>query len=175
MKILIWAIGGLIILLISACNKEAPPLPATKETPVSSDKIVNLQGTVSNDKGLIKAGKIEAKSIAGVTLAETRLDNSAQYQLEIPAGAQWPLLLHFSPVKTEDGVEKMVSAAIQPATRKYDINPNTTAIAKQAKLLGGYTLTNLARAAEERVHVPDANKTTAGFRGDPTTQYGGWH
>ena len=31
------------------------------------------------------------------------------------------------------------------------------------------------QVAEETVHVPDANKTTSGWRGDPTTHYGGWH
>lgn len=41
--------------------------------------------------------------------------------------------------------------------------------------MGGYTRANLVRAAEETVHVPDANKTSTGWRGDPTTQYGGWH
>jgi len=30
-------------------------------------------------------------------------------------------------------------------------------------------------AADSTVGVPDANKTSTGFRGDPTKQYGGWH
>jgi hypothetical protein len=51
----------------------------------------------------------------------------------------------------------------------------TTSIAKKAQALGGYTHANMVQAAEDTAKVPDANKTTAGFRGDPTTQYGGWH
>jgi hypothetical protein len=51
----------------------------------------------------------------------------------------------------------------------------TTAIAKKAQSMGGYNHANMVRAAEGTIAVPDANKTTEGFRGDPTTQYGGWH
>jgi hypothetical protein len=51
----------------------------------------------------------------------------------------------------------------------------TTAIAKAAKTMGGYTRTNMVRAAEETVSVPEGNKTSTGWKGDPTTQYGGWH
>lgn len=37
--------------------------------------------------------------------------------------------------------------------------------------MGGYNRANMVRAAEGTVAVPDANKTTEGFRGDPTTQW----
>ncbi|WP_347986397.1 hypothetical protein [Methylomonas sp. AM2-LC] len=165
----------LVFSLLSACGKEHAPPSTHKETAVKYEKSVILQGAVSNNSGLLKTGKITAKSLNGDVLAETILENSARYQLQVPAGSLWPVLLHYVPEKANDDNEKMLSVAIQPTTTKYDINPMTTAIAKQAKLLGGYTLSNLTRAAEERVHVPDANKTSTGFRGDPTTQYGGWH
>jgi hypothetical protein len=51
----------------------------------------------------------------------------------------------------------------------------TTFIAKKAKTLGCYNHANMVRAAEDTASVPDSNKTTEEFRGDPTTQYGGWH
>ncbi len=160
---------------LSACGKEAPAPQIAKEASAKYDKAVTLQGTVSNNAGPIKAGKVEAMSLADELLAETTLENSARYQLQIPAGTTWPVVLNFLPGTGAAGAEKMLSIAIQPTTGKYDINPSTTAIAKQAKSLGGYTLRNLTRAAEDRVNVPDANKTSTGFRGDPTTQYGGWH
>ncbi len=39
--------------------------------------------------------------------------------------------------------------------------------------MGGFTRANMILAAENTVHTPDANKTTTGWRGDPTTQNGG--
>ena len=160
--------------LLSACGNQAPPPQTVKEPVRQYEKAVVLQGSVSNDRGPVKSGIIEARTEAGVLLAETALENSARYQLEIPAGSVLPVILSFSP-SGQGGGEKMLSVAVQPSIHKYDINPLTTAIAKQAKALGGYTLRNMTRAAEDRVHVPDANKTSTGFRGDPTTQYGGWH
>ena len=71
--------------------------------------------------------------------------------------------------------EQWMVAVVDEKISQYQINPATTAIAKAAKTMGGYTRANLVRAAEETVHVPDANKTSTGWRGDPTTQYGGWH
>jgi hypothetical protein len=80
--------------------------------------------------------------------------------------------LTFSAESSED---KFVSAVIDNIITKYYINPSTTAIAKAAKDMGGYTRANMVRAAENTIHTPDANKTKTGWRGDPTTQYGGWH
>lgn len=159
--------------LLPSCGQDSKPQQTAKEASRKYERAVTLQGSVSDNKGPIKTGKIEARLPGGQLLAETTLENSARYQLEIPAGTDLPLVLNFLPA--EPGAEKMVSVAVQPAISRYDINPSTTAIAKQAKALGGYTLRNMTRAAEDMVHVPDANKTSTGFRGDPTTQYGGWH
>jgi hypothetical protein len=164
----------LIVGLLSACNQEPQPQIA-KEPLKKYATAVSLQGSVSDNNGLIKSGKVEAKTESGQLLAETTLENSARFLLTIPAGVDLPVILSFSPIEPKAGVEKMLSVAVQPIISKYDINPLTTAIAKQAKVLGGYTLRNMTRAAEEAVRVPDANKTSSGFRGDPTTQYGGWH
>lgn len=161
--------------LLNACGKDSPPQQTAKEPLKTYEKAMTLQGSVSNNSGLIKSGKVEARSTGGELLAETALENSARYQLEIPAGTVLPVVLSYAPIEQSSGAEKMISVAVQPATSKYDINPLTTAIAKQAKTLGGYTLRNMTRAAEDMVNVPDANKTSTGFRGDPTTQYGGWH
>ncbi len=161
--------------LLSACGKDSQPQQSAQEPIRKYERAVTLQGSVSNNDGPIKTGKIEARLPNGELLAETTLENSARYQIEIPAGTHLPLVLNFLPADPGKGAEKMVSVAVQAGISKYDINPLTTAIAKQAKALGGYTVRNMTRAAEDTVHVPDANKTSTGFRGDPTTQYGGWH
>jgi len=164
----------LIVGSLCACNQE-PKTKIAAEAPKKYETAVSLQGAVSDNNGLIKSGKIKAKTEKGELLAETTLEKSARFQLTIPAGTTLPVILSFSPIEVKAGEGEMLSVAVQPSISKYDINPLTTAIAKRAKDLGGYTLRNITRAAEEAVHVPDANKTSTGFRGDPTTQYGGWH
>jgi hypothetical protein len=160
--------------LLSGCGKEAKPQKVQKEAVQKYEKTVTLQGSVSNNTGLVKSGKVEARLPSGKLLAETVLENSARYQLQIPAGTVLPLILSFSPTDNQSA-DKLISVVVQADINRYDISPLTNAIAQQAKALGGYTLRNMTQAAEDGVHVPDANKTSTGFRGDPTKQYGGWH
>ena len=94
------------------------------------------------------------------------------YRVDIPANTILPIVLTFS---SAERAEKLIAVVISEAMTNHFINPATTAIAKKAKAMGGYTRANMVRAAEDSVHTPDANKTTTGWRGDPTTQYGGWH
>ncbi|MCX7092617.1 MAG: hypothetical protein NTY50_04105 [Methylobacter sp.] len=130
-----------------------------------------LEGVVSDNKGVVKTGVVDATDEKGHLISHAAVDNG-HYSIEIPANTALPILLTFS---SESGAEKLVAAVIHDTITKYEINPLTTAIATAAKAMGGYTHANMTRAAAETVHTPDANKTTTGWRGDPTTQYGGWH
>lgn len=143
-------------------------------SPKSFQQAKTLHGTVSDNAGPVKAGSVSLSNEAGKELARVELRDSQRFELEAPAGTVLPLILTYSPADPKS-TETMTSVVIYPDVSKYDINPTTTAIAKSAKAMGGYTHNNLVRAAENTAHVPDANKTTSGFRGDPTTQYGGWH
>lgn len=133
-------------------------------------KATTLEGVVSNNKGVIKTGRVEVADESGRLISHAAVD-SDHYSIEIPANTVLPILLTFS----SDSGEKLVAAVIHDSITRYEINPSSTAIAKAAKAMGGYTHANMIRAAEDTAHVPDANKTTTGWRGDPTTQYGGWH
>lgn len=163
-----------------ACNltgcgdqKQAKTIVAAS-APKSFQQTKTLHGSVSDNAGPVKIGSISLSSEAGQELARVELHDSPRYEIEAPAGTPLPVILTYHPPGGKSG-DAMISVVIHPDTSKYDINPTTTAIAKSAKAMGGYTHSNMVRAAENTAHVPDSNKTTAGFRGDPTTQYGGWH
>ena len=130
-----------------------------------------LEGTVSNNKANIKTGKIKVTDDSGRSITNAELDNGHS-RVDIPAHTELPLLLT---VTSEADAEQLSVAVIDDKITIYQINPTTTAIVKAAKAMGGYSKANMVRAAEETVHVPDANKTSSGWKGDPTTQYGGWH
>ncbi len=138
------------------------------------DHTTVLEGFVSNNKRRLKAGAIKATDSDNRLVAVANLKNTAHYELEIPAGTILPIVLTFY-ADIDEGAEKLSVAVVDNDITQYDINPLTTAIAKRAMALGGYTYVNMMRAAEDSVHVPDHNKTSAGFRGDTTQQYGGWH
>lgn len=165
------ALLNLGCLVVTGCDQQQKTTLANPVVIKKYKQATTLEGTVSNNKGVLKSGKVEASDQNGALISQTTV-NDGHYRIDIPAGTVLPILLSYS---AEANAEKLVVAVIHDSITKYDITPLTTSIAASAKAMGGYTHANLTRAAENTVHVPDANKTTSGWRGDPTTQYGGWH
>jgi hypothetical protein len=167
----------LLVLILSAaflvmgCEQSRTPTSIGQTAVKKYSKTTTIEGTVSTGRLLIKTGTIEITDESGQKIKQVSVENG-HFQVEIPSGTNLPLILNFS---SETHPEKLVSVVLYDNVTKYFIDPSTTAIAKAAKAMGGYTRANLVRAAEDTTHTPDANKTTSGWRGDPTTQYGGWH
>lgn len=156
---------------ITGCDQGQKTAKVSQAVVKKYTKATALEGVVSNNKGVIKTGRVEVIDEKGHLITYVAVDDG-HFNVEIPANTILPILLTFS---SESSEEKLVTAVIDDIITKYYINPSTTAIAKAAKEMGGYSRANMVRAAENTVHTPDANKTTTGWRGDPTTQYGGWH
>jgi hypothetical protein len=170
---------GLIFLIagfsITGCEKETQHSPLVNETVKKFEAATVLEGSVADDKGPVKSGTVRAMDSQGRVIASAELQNNERYRIEVPANTVLPIVLSYLPAGKEAGADELITAVVHPNLTIYSINPLSTAIAKKARELGGYTHANLVLAAESMGTVPDANKTTAGFRGDPTKQYGGWH
>lgn len=158
-------------LVITACNQN-------QETPKVSQAIVKkytrttfLEGEVSDNNETIKTGKVKASDENGRVITRADVDNG-HYRIEIPRDTVLPVILTFTSNLVK---EELVAVVTHDTITRHAINPTSTAIAKAAKAMGGYSSANMAFAAQRGVHVPDKNKTTSGWRGDPTAQYGGWH
>ena len=165
-------------LLLTACDnndKSHKTILSPNTTVRKYDQTVTLYGVVSYKEKSVTSGEITATNEKGVVFASTKLKNSDRYSIEIPAGTPLPILLTMTPETKQSDSQTLRVAIIDPTLKKYDINLLTTAIAKKASAMGGYTYINLRQAAMDSSSAPDANKTTGGFRGDPTRQYGGWH
>ncbi len=162
---------ALAAILAAGCDQGQKTAKVSQVAVKKYAQATTLEGAVSNDKAVIKTGTVTATDESGRLIADAAVD-SGHYRVEIPADTVLPILLTFS---SGPDSEKLVAAVVHDSITQYDINPLTTAIAAAAKAMGGYTHANMTRAAADTVHTPDANKTTTGWRGDPTTQYGGWH
>ena len=165
-------ITSLSSLLLVACGEEKKKQPLIKVAVQSYQQLKVLKGLVVNEKGSEITGGLSVTDSAGKVVAKTQIQSSKHYRVEIPAGTTLPIVLT---VTEKDKTEKLRAVVISPAVSSYDISVLTTKIAKRAKELGGYTYANMVMAADSTVGVPDSNKTSTGFKGDPTTQYGGWH
>ena len=160
------------IFMISACSQQKESSTAVKTKVRSYQQIKTLRGEVTDAKGPILEGVIKVKDSAGKVVASTQLKNSRHYTVNIPAGTTLPVVLSIKPINQTETLQAVI---ISTAIAKYDISTMTTKIAKRAKALGGYTHSHMIMAADSTVGVLESNKTSTGFRGDPTRQYGGWH
>ena len=168
----ILGVGG----MLTGCDsKPQPSSVASQPSQEKYEQIKTLQGLVANDDGPVKTGIIKVLTEKGQELSRIELTDGPHYSLDVPAGTALPIILAYYPKADASDEQRMISVVVHAAASKFDINPLSTRIAKQAKAMGGYTHKNMVRAAESVGTVPASNKTTAGFRGDPTTQYGGWH
>jgi hypothetical protein len=175
-KVLLLAcVLGIGALPLTGCDSKPQPSIAGKPSVQRYDKVKTLQGLVTNDDGPVKTGIIKVLTENGRELAKIELTDGPQYSIDVPAGTELPVLLAYYPSDAVSDDKRMIAAVVHASASKFDINMLSTRIAKQAKAMGGYTHKNLVSAAEATGTVPASNKTTAGFRGDPTTQYGGWH
>lgn len=177
-KNLSFAFGKIVFIcfFLSACDNEKNKNSFSIKQPQQVyTNITTLKGKVRNKISAFNAGTIKVTDNKNHLVATTQLNKSGHYSVEVPAGTKLPVTLSFYKNAKISEKDKLISVAIYTSIKKYDINELTTIIAKKAKALGGYSHSNMVLAADSTVGVPDANKTSTGFRGDPTKQYGGWH
>lgn len=149
-------------LLLTACNDMQQSKPAKPVTEKYTASTVLLTGKVQGTSQTVEALDGESQNV----IVSAQVQEKGRYQLEIPAQIKLPIILRS---------DEFISVVIDSDVTNYDINSLTTTIAARAKALGGYTRKNIVSAASDSVNAPDANKTSTGWRGDTTSQYGGWH
>ena len=93
--------------------------------------------------------------------------------MNIPADTAYPVFLEIA------GHDELLEAVvIDSSAVKQDITPMSSLVVRSARDLGGVTKENMARAAINAISqskTAGGKGTAAGFKGDPTKQYGGWH
>jgi hypothetical protein len=161
--------------LLTGCGEQSNSITAINEPVQKYEKEVTLAGAVTGQNGPITNGKILATDEKGKVISSSSLENTSRYSIVIPAGTLLPILLQVHPDTGAENGKPLTLAIADALMTNYNINPLTTAIAEKAKSLGGYTRKNLMAAAVLSTSVPDEDKTSSGFRGDPTKNYGGWH
>ena len=160
-------------LWLASCGDNAPSSAA-----VSSP--TRLNGYVSNDKGPVDKARIEAKDAKGQVTAKAELQNGSNaYQISLPPGTAYPVILTAYPLATPEAPLK--AAVSSPLSAEQDISPITTIVVDTALSLGGINEANLAKAAGAAISLrkksggSSGGATTESFKGDPTKEHGGWH
>ena len=164
-------------LWLAACGDGNAPSSSASQAATQT----RLSGHVSNDDGPVLKARIEATDARGAMVAKTEVQSGTNsYQLTLPAGTAYPVILRAHPEATPNEVLK--AAVSSSLAAEQDISPVSTIVVDTALSLGGINETNLAKAAGAAISQRKKSgggggggATTESFKGDPTKQYGGWH
>ncbi len=154
-----------LLLMLSGCDN------ATNTSSASAKKMI--EGVVSYQGELITQGVVEVKDANDQLVARTTINNDAKYRVEIPKNSSYPLLLQVTGQK-----ELLEAVIIDSNAVLQDITSLSTLVVRSARDLGGLTKENMAKAAIHAIQQSkksSGKRTSTGFKGDPTKQYGGWH
>jgi len=161
---------------LAACGDNAP----SASSPAAATP-TRLSGHVSNDDGPVLKAHVEAKDAKGSVVAKAELQGANNYQLTLPVGTAYPVILTAT---LEAAPNEPLKAAVSSSlAAEQDISPVSTIIVDTALSLGGLNEANLAKAAGAAISLRKKSggggggggATTESFKGDPTKQYGGWH
>ncbi len=156
------------VLFVAGCGDSSTP-----GKPGLSGAAVQLRGIVANREGPVSAGQVVIRDSNGRTIATVQLQGQKGYSATIPANTSYPIILSVS----NEGKE-LRAVVLNPETEKQDITVMSTLVVESAENLGGFTRENMARAATNAINqsrTKSGKGTVAGFKGDPTKQFGGWH
>ncbi|HEB78064.1 MAG TPA: carboxypeptidase regulatory-like domain-containing protein [Methylothermaceae bacterium] len=135
---------------------------------------MTIRGLVSDDRGPVPFAEIEATDEDGRLKATATAEQDGHFQITIPPTAPYPLLLV---AKLPNGKE-LLAVVTSNQVVEQDISPYTDLVVKNARQLGGLTPGNIAKAAGAAINMRPSQggkRSSTGFKGDLTKQYGGWH
>ncbi|MDP2180544.1 hypothetical protein [Methylicorpusculum sp.] len=162
-----YLIAASVCLLLFGCGENS----GNKSQPAVS--AAHIEGVVTDRDEPVTQGKILAKDAGGKTVATSDVTNDSKFAITLPASAQYPVVLE---VTAGDSVLEAV--VLDPMPAQLDISTMSSLVVQSARDIGGITKANMAQAAINAIRQnkkASGKSTSAGFKGDPTKQYGGWH
>jgi hypothetical protein len=141
----------------------------------STGSAARITGVVLNDETPASRARIEAIDNTGKVIANTEVNGEPHYRITLPANTAYPVVLKAT---IEGEADPLKAAVTSDLVTDQDISTVTTLVVDTAMNLGGLTEINLAKAAGAAISQRKSTSGSggsAGFKGDPTKQYGGWH
>lgn len=134
-----------------------------------------ITGKISNKNGPIAEGKLEVKDKSGSVVVNTSFSN-AQYQISVPAGTTYPILIIAHPPADTMLNEPVKAIVTSPIADVMDVTAVTTDIVDGAMALGGLTEANITKASGVAINMRQKEGVSAaagGSGGGPGNSGGG--
>lgn len=124
-----------------------------------------IEGYVSDIHGPIQQGLLEVKDPQNrVILSQSLEAQSNHFQIRIPAGTAYPVLLMVTP--PQGSINQVVRAVVtSPLADRMDITDITSLVVDAAFALGGLTAENIAKASGGAIGLRQRQGVAAGAGG----------
>ncbi|GAB4366342.1 MAG: hypothetical protein Kow0060_23920 [Methylohalobius crimeensis] len=160
-----WLGLSLLTLVLAGCGNGTDSVSSGPAT---------IRGQVISDQGPVKTAAIKAVDSRNRTLATTEVGRDAHFRIQLPADTAYPVVL----TATLPNGKTLEAVAGGSLVSEQNISSYTDLVVKSARQLGGLTPENIARAAGGAINQRPSQggkRSSTGFKGDLTKQYGGWH
>ncbi|ABA57358.1 conserved hypothetical protein [Nitrosococcus oceani ATCC 19707] len=118
---------------------------------------VTISGSMNGEDGPIKEAKLTATDSHGEVITTAEVSGRARYQLELPAGAAYPVIIsaiYPRSTKIEKSGQGEVKAVVMEASSStVELSPRSTAIVNMALARGGLTLENFKAASAAALNL----------------------
>lgn len=132
---------------------------------VSSTTDAKISGNVSNEAGPITHGRLEVTDKNGKVVASTELQGSNHYEVTIPAGTTYPIVITVFPPADAISTAPVKAVVTSEIADRQDVTAVSTIVVDSALALGGLTPENIAKASGGAIGLRQTSGASAAAGG----------
>jgi len=125
-----------------------------------------IEGNIQDQHGPIMNSRLEVTDKSGAAIQSTELTNNNHYNIKVPAGTAYPIVLTAYPLGESAANATPVKAVVtSPLADRMDVTDVSTIVVDSARSLGGLTAENIAKASGAAIGLRQREGVSAGAGG----------
>ncbi|MDD2768169.1 MAG: hypothetical protein PHT19_05520 [Methylococcus sp.] len=145
---------------VAGCGDNGGSIPA------ASSSEARISGNVSDQTGPINEGRLQVTDKSGSVITSFDLQDSNHFELVIPSGTAYPIVITVTPSSPNAASTAPVKAVVtSDIADRQDVTAVTTIVVDSALALGGLTAENIAKASGGAIGLRQSAGVSAGAGG----------
>jgi hypothetical protein len=146
--------------MIAGCGDNGGSIPA------ASSSEARISGNVSDQTGPINEGRLQVTDKNGTVVTSFDLKGTNHFELAIPAGTAYPIVITVTPTDPNAASTAPVKAVVtSEIADRQDVTAVSTIVVDSAIALGGLTAENIAKASGGAIGLRQSAGVSAGAGG----------
>lgn len=149
-----------LALILTGCDDNGNSIPA------ASGSEAHISGNVSDQTGPINEGHLQVTDKNGAVVTAFDLKGTNHFELTIPAGTAYPVVITVTPTSPHAASTAPVKAVVtSDIADRQDVTAVSTIVVDSAIALGGLTAENIAKASGGAIGLRQSQGVSAGAGG----------